>query len=332
MAVMIGSARIDENGKAMGGKAGNQTGKEVSTQQWYRHKSGWVVIRAKDPAVRAKQAHAMRRACGNPNIGYDQGQRMTLREAAAKVGYDPGLVEKACECDCSSLVQVCVNYAGIPVGAFRTTNEAMVLLATGAYTLLTEARYTESSDYLLTGDILCTPVQGHTVIVLSDGKRAYEDGGDGMEGGDGGNGTADGRILRRGDTGADVLEMQNHLARLGYQTGGDFGGETEKALKAFQRAHGCDADGEYGPVTRKAMREALGGAEDAEGAEDARYVQFTGDCHIRRQPDVKSEILGIAKKGGKLEYAGQTADNGWHAVKYGQDKGWVSGKYGKLAG
>ena len=33
MAVMIGSARIDENGKAMGGKAGNQTGKEVSTKK-----------------------------------------------------------------------------------------------------------------------------------------------------------------------------------------------------------------------------------------------------------------------------------------------------------
>ena len=34
MAVKIGSARIDENGKAHGGAAGDQTGKEVSTQSW----------------------------------------------------------------------------------------------------------------------------------------------------------------------------------------------------------------------------------------------------------------------------------------------------------
>ena len=30
MAVKLGSARIDENGKAHGGQAGDQTGKEVS--------------------------------------------------------------------------------------------------------------------------------------------------------------------------------------------------------------------------------------------------------------------------------------------------------------
>ena len=34
MAVKVGSARIDEYGKARGGQAGDQTGKEVSTQNW----------------------------------------------------------------------------------------------------------------------------------------------------------------------------------------------------------------------------------------------------------------------------------------------------------
>ena len=46
MAVKIGSARIDENGKAHGGAAGDQTGKEVSTQNWYSR--NWRVFRAKD--------------------------------------------------------------------------------------------------------------------------------------------------------------------------------------------------------------------------------------------------------------------------------------------
>ena len=78
MAVIIGSARIDENGKAHGGKAGDQTGKEVSTQNWYKHSKGWVVLRAKDPKKAAKIAQAMRAACDNPNIGYDQYQNQTL--------------------------------------------------------------------------------------------------------------------------------------------------------------------------------------------------------------------------------------------------------------
>ncbi len=41
--VKLGSARIDENGHATGGKAGDQTGKEVSTQNWYKHNKGWRV-------------------------------------------------------------------------------------------------------------------------------------------------------------------------------------------------------------------------------------------------------------------------------------------------
>ena len=69
MSVKIGSARIDENGRAKGGKAGDQTGREVSTQSWYRHAKGWRVFRAKDPAVAAKIAQDMQWACDNSHIG-----------------------------------------------------------------------------------------------------------------------------------------------------------------------------------------------------------------------------------------------------------------------
>ena len=37
MAIKVGSARIDENGKASGGKVGDQTGKEVSTDFWCKY-------------------------------------------------------------------------------------------------------------------------------------------------------------------------------------------------------------------------------------------------------------------------------------------------------
>ena len=77
MSVKIGSARIDENGKARGGKAGDQTGKELSTQSWYKHSKGWRVFRAKSAEVAEKIAQDMQWACDNKHIGYDQGQRLT---------------------------------------------------------------------------------------------------------------------------------------------------------------------------------------------------------------------------------------------------------------
>jgi glycolate oxidase len=49
----VGSARIDERGRARGGKAGDQTGREVMIQDGYIHPDGWVVIRPKDLTVAA---------------------------------------------------------------------------------------------------------------------------------------------------------------------------------------------------------------------------------------------------------------------------------------
>ena len=68
--VMIGSARIDENGNAHGGQAGDQRkGFEVSTQEWYKHSKGWRVFRAKDPAKAEIIAKIMEWACESVLIG-----------------------------------------------------------------------------------------------------------------------------------------------------------------------------------------------------------------------------------------------------------------------
>lgn len=66
MAVIIGSARHDEHGNCYsGGKAGDQTGQEVSTQKFYNHSKGWYVLRAKDDRVAEKLAEAMQIASDN---------------------------------------------------------------------------------------------------------------------------------------------------------------------------------------------------------------------------------------------------------------------------
>ena len=61
-------------------------------------------------------------------------------------------------------------------------------------------------------------------------------------------------MLRRGDTGADVVYLQKRLILHGhnlapYGADGDFGATTEKEVKAFQKNHGLEVDGIVGPAT-----------------------------------------------------------------------------------
>ena len=171
--VKLASASIDENGKAHSGKAGDQTGKEVKIQDYYVNSKGWRVFRPKSAQVADRIAYDAEAAARNNKIGYDQWQRQTLYNAAKKVGFDCAKVTTACETDCSALVRVCLAYAGINVPEdFRTTNEPKILLQTGQFEEMTGSKYTKSGDYLKKGDILCTPVQGHTVVVITDGDKA----------------------------------------------------------------------------------------------------------------------------------------------------------------
>jgi len=325
MAVIVGSARIDERGNATGGQAGDQTGNEVSTQKWYKHQKGWRVLRCRDPARAVKIASAMRSACDNPFIGYDQNQRLTLYNEAAKYGFDPGRVRVPVETDCSALVRVCLAYAGIMCANFRTTNQAQIMLSTGMFDELTGAKYTDSSDYLRTGDVLVTRTQGHTVVVLTSGPKA----GDAEVPDESALGK---RILRVGCAGVDVMELQTMLISIGYDCGswgadGDFGDCTEIAVRRFQQDHGCGVDGEVGPETLAALRKAVNAKEPS----DPHYVEIVGgNCYVRTLPGTHGAQRGVAHEGAKLPYLGETSGNGWLKVEYKSEPGWVSGKYGRL--
>ena len=263
--VRVGSARIDERGKAYGGKAGDQTGRELSTQKWYLHKKGWRVFRAVKREQALKIAADMEAACKNSHIGYDQWQRNTLYKAAEPMGFDCGKVRTDCETDCSALVRVCCAYAGIMglPSDFRTGNMPKNLLATGMFVELRGAKYTDQSAYLGKGDILVTKTHGHTVVVLDDGAR-YEGA---VEAKDYALGE---RLLKHGAEGADVKQLQQYLIQLDYDLGkwgedGEFGDATELAVKAFQKDKGLDADGQYGKKTHAALI-AAAKASQQEGA------------------------------------------------------------------
>lgn len=64
-------------------------------------------------------------------------------------------------------------------------------------------------------------------------------------------------ILEEGDKGPAVAEFQAELNKFGagLKVDGDFGPVTRKAVEDFQRAHGLTVDGIVGPFTRTAMKE-----------------------------------------------------------------------------
>lgn len=252
MAVKIGHASIDENGKTKSGKAGDQTGKEVKISGYYVHSKGWVVLRCKDADKRLKIAEAMEKACGNADIGYDQNQRNTLWNEVKDKEFDPSKTTKKVETDCSALVRVCIAYAyGCDkAGNIRTATEPAALVNTGCFEKLTDKKYCGSADYLLRGDILCTPVSGHTAVVLTDGAKAGEK-----------RCSIDVQILKKGAKGKPVAAMQTLLTGYGFSCGeagvdGSLGPATDKALRSYQEAAGLDVDGSCGPATWSAL---LGG-------------------------------------------------------------------------
>ncbi len=62
--------------------------------------------------------------------------------------------------------------------------------------------------------------------------------------------------FERGDDGQEVVAIQKRLVELNYTISnidGDFGPETEKAVKKFQLDRGLEVDGVVGPATYKAL-------------------------------------------------------------------------------
>ena len=74
--------------------------------------------------------------------------------------------------------------------------------------------------------------------------------------------------VRRGSKGIDVTDLQTYLYKLGYDIGpdgidGDFGRNTEKAVREFQRDHNLVQDGVAGPMTWNAIETAVQSISEA---------------------------------------------------------------------
>lgn len=106
-------------------------------------------------------------ACNNDNIGYDQGERLTIISQLEKYGTLKKIATRT-EADCGTLVRACCIEAGFDTGNFNTASEGTALEKTGMF----EGRKgVTSSTELFDGDILVTKTKGHTVIVVSGNPR-----------------------------------------------------------------------------------------------------------------------------------------------------------------
>ena len=170
MVVYIGSARHDENGKYVGGKAGDQKQKigsngydmsgEVSIQTLtsFVGTRAWYILRPKQAAHAKALAQAMLTACNNPHVGYDQNSRLGI----VTYGVDTKVNTEA---DCSSTVRACAKKAtGKDPGNFTTANEASMLVATG---LFDKPIVYRAGVQVYEGDVFVTQKKGHTGICIA---------------------------------------------------------------------------------------------------------------------------------------------------------------------
>lgn len=189
-------------------------------------------VKAEAMAVACEQAAA------NDCIGYNQSKRNTLNSQAILVGYDISRIRNDCDCDCSSLMTVCAQAAGIHINycagnAPTTRTMKTAFMYTNEFELLVDDIYTNTDRYLLRGDVL-VKAGSHTVMALENGKADILP------------------TIKRGSKGNYVRLLQGRLIAKGYniQCDGDFGANTYEAVKAFQASVSTlEVDGIVGPKT-----------------------------------------------------------------------------------
>jgi hypothetical protein len=179
------------------------------------------------------------------------------------------------------------------------------------------------STYLRAGDILVTATKGHTVVVLNDGPKAYE--------GEVALGT---RALAKGSVGTDVAALQELLASLGHDPqgiDGDFGPNTEKAVKSAQKALGLGVTGKADLATIAAIQAASSAKNDPDEPEpepepESGWKVTATELNVRTGPSTDFSIATTVKKNALLI---PVDTEGWVPVLVGGETRWVSAQYVK---
>ena len=179
-----------------------------------------------------------------------------------------------------------------------------------------------------------TATSGHTVVVGNDGPKAAAQTPAPAE--------EPPKGLSRGDYGTAVETMQRLLLKWDPAclpkcgADGDFGSETQRAVRDFQATHDLPATGVYDETTRDLLTGMYG---DTKPADDNKMpaqqvVEVTGGTvNVRSAPGTTGRKLGVTKIGDRLEYQGESRDvNGtpWHLVIFRNQNAWISGKFSRV--
>ena len=94
------------------------------------------------------------------------------------------------------------------------------------------------------------------------------------------------QIIREGDRGAEVEQIQEWLSRAGYdlEVDGIFGGQTTSSVKSFQSDNNLRVDGVVGPETKEILKNRI---------EDIKYEVKRGDSlsHIASRFDTTVQVI-----------------------------------------
>lgn len=248
--VTLAHARSNENGEARGGQPGDQkqnsdnTRGELLFEDWYVSGKKWdCVLRATNKTTRQLIADDAIKGVRNKDIGYGQDNRYTLYDASRGYGFDCGMVDKPVECDCSTFMTVCANYAGIAIPRDTSTHNMKARYTiTKAFKALESNKYTLSPDDLKKGDILLrtgyhTATVANTLYHMTRELRYTE-----------------GSLMK----GADVRALQQRLNDLyvtdePLEVDGILGRKSDAAIRAYQRQQFLDVDGIVGKNTATAL-------------------------------------------------------------------------------
>lgn len=251
--------------------------------------------------------------------------------------------------DCSGLVINCLENAGIPAkqkGATYTGNMPEVLPNIGFKNVIASVNLSTGSG-MKRGDVLLG--NGHTAFYCGNGKLVHASINEKGTTTGGKSGDQTGReicirsyynkpwkyvyrytgevsnagtvsvrnYLQKGDFGDAVKEMQKMLIGCGYSCGksgvdGSFGGDTEKALLAFQEFYALEVDGKYGPASKAKLTSVYNGKQSAAAPEVAKSPRYTVGKAYTLQVELKVRTGPgtnyAAKKHSQLTADGQKHD------------------------
>lgn len=152
--------------------------------------------------------------------------------------------------------------------------------------------------------------------------------------------------LEKGDTGAEVKELQQNLIKLGFSCGaagadGDFGQGTLSAVKNFQKQYGLTVDGIVGSVTQAKIKELLNknnssttqssttspqGFKSLYVGTGKKGMLVTTALNYRTKP-VDGIVKGTLKKGQYVFPTERTAGGAFPSYWFKVNGYWCSGKY-----